>query len=192
MARQKKEGQEKTPVMELAALTLAANQDPKKIPELRKFMAEHENMFEEASFLLTMPSKTLISKLSGKKAEGTRTLYIREVDKLKEKLTEPGDSPLAQLLIERIAACFLRICLAELLMSSNEVSYKQSEYLDRELTSAHNRFLRACDALARFRLMAQGARVIKAKADLIEAKASEAKIAKANGGMRLLKSATNK
>jgi hypothetical protein len=117
---------------------------------------------------------------------------MRELDELKKNLTQPDDSPLAQLLIDRLCTCFFRTCLAELLMSSSEVSYKQSECLDRELTRAHNRFLRACDALARFRLMDQGTRVIKAKADLLEAKASEVKIAKASGGMRLLKSASSK
>lgn len=177
--------------MELAALALAANEDQKKLPELRKFMAEHKDMFEHANFLLTMASKNLIRKMSGK-GEGTRELYMRELDELKKNLTQPDDTPLAQLLIDRICACFLRVCLAELLMSSDEVSYKQQEYLDRELTRAHNRFLRACDALARFRLMDQGSRVIRAKADLLEAKASEVKIAKVNGGMRLLKSATSK
>jgi hypothetical protein len=55
---------------------------------------------------------------------------------------------------------------------------------------AQNRLLSACEALERYRLLTQATRVVTARADLLGAKAGEARMNKSNAAMRLLKSAT--
>jgi hypothetical protein len=93
-----------------------------------------------------------------------------------------------------VVMCFLRLCLAELIMvaaaDSGKVTYKQSESLDRELTRAHHRFVSVSEALARVRVLIEAAKIAKAKAELTEARASEARMARANGALRLLSSTT--
>lgn len=178
-------------IIKLATLAQAANADPKKLPALRQFMTEHDEVFGSANLLLTTARNSLIRKVAGS-GGGSQALYMREVEGLKAKLTEPDDSPLVQLIIDRILMCFLRNCLAEMVMTAGEgrVTYKQSEYLDKELTRAHSRFVRAVEALARVRVLAEAAKIAKVKTELIEARASEARMARANGVLRLLNSAT--
>ena len=177
-------------ILELAALAAAANFNQKKVPELREFIAKHEDLFASANFLLNMPHNTLIMKLSGSK-EGTRAIYLREVEALKQNLSSPDDTPLESLMIDRIVACYLRVSLAELLLSFDNISYVQSAFLDKELTRANARFLRACDSLARVRVLIEAHRAIKAKADMLDAKAATARINSSNASIRLLKAATS-
>lgn len=162
-------------IAKLAALAQAANADPKKLPALRQFMAEHDEVFASANLLLTTARNSLIRKIAGS-GEGSQALYLREVEELKAKLTEPDDSPLVQLIIDRMVMCFLRSCLAEMVMTAGDgrVTYKQSEYLDKELMRSQSRFLKATEALAKVRLLTQMTRIAKAKADLFDAKPVEA------------------
>ncbi len=173
-------------IVQLATLAQAANADPKRLPALRQFMAEHDEVFESANLHLTTARNSLIRKVAGK-GEGSQALYMREVEELKAKLTGPDDSPLVQLIIDRILMCFLRSCLAEMIMTAGngKVTYKQSEYLDKELTRAHNRFLKATESLAKVRLLTQMTRIAKAKADLLDGKATVA----GESNLPLLKSA---
>jgi hypothetical protein len=63
--------------------------------------------------------------------------------------------------------CFLRAYLAEMRMTvEKNIPLNQYEYLDRELTRAHNRFLRAVDALAKVRAMGAMAQGAKAQASV--------------------------
>ena len=183
----------KAAVMEVAALAQVANQDPTVLPKLREFIAEHGEVFEMSNVLLGTARNSLIRTLAAHKP-GSTELYMHEVDALKDKLTQDDDSPLVQLLIDRVVMCFLRNCMAELMFTlsidKGNLSYKNSEYLDKELTRANARFLRACDALARVRVMTEAHRAIKANADMLDAKAAEVRINKSNASIRLLKSAT--
>lgn len=179
--------------MEVAALARVANQDATVLPALQKFIAEHKEVFELSNVLLGTARNSLIRTLAAHKV-GSTELYMHEVEALINNLTEDDDSPLVQLLIDRVVMCFLRNCMAELMytlsIDKGNLSYKNSEYLDKELTRANARFLRACDALARVRVMIEAHRAIKAKADMLDAKAAEARMNKSNAAMRLLKSAT--
>ncbi len=180
-------------VSEMAALARVADVDAKQLPKLREFIAKHKEVFEMSNLLLGSARSSLTRTLAGHKA-GSSEIYLHEVDAMRDRLTEDDDSPLVKLLIERVVMCFLRSCLAELTFTLTidigNLSYKNSEYLDKELTRANSRFLRACDSLARVRVMIQAHRAIKAKADTLDAKAAEARMNKSNAAMRLLKSAT--
>lgn len=156
-------------ITKLAALAQAANADPKKLPALREYMAEHDEIFESTNLLLGTARNSLMRKLAG--GEGSQALYRREVEALKAKLTEPDDPPLVQLVVERAVMCFLRTLMAEMVMTAGEgrVTYQQSEYLDKELTRAHSRFLKAVEAVERVRLLSQGTRIARAKAEQLEA-----------------------
>jgi len=193
MAEKNKKLELKATVMEMAALAQVANADEKALPALRKFIAEHGEVFEMSNVLLGSAQNSLIRTLAAHK-RGSTEIYMHEVTALKEKLTEDDDSPLVQLMVDRVVMCFLRNCMAELMytlsIDKGNLTYKNSEYLDKELTRANARFLRACDSLARVRVLIEAHRAIKAKADMLDAKAAEARINKSSASIRLLKSAT--
>ena len=133
-------------VSEMAALARVANEDVTALPKLREFIAKHREVFEMSNVLVGTARTSLIRTLAGHK-QGSFELYLHEVDVMRDKLTEDGDSPLVQLLIERVVMSFLRSCMAELIFTGTidkgNLSYKNSEYLDKELTRANARFLRA-------------------------------------------------
>jgi hypothetical protein len=159
---------QKEVIIDIATLAEAANIDPKTLPALQQFMDEHDEIFDSTNLLLTTARNSLINKVAGS-GEGSRALYMRETDALIDKLTRPDDSPLLQLLIDRVVMCFLRACLAEMRMTvAKNIPLSQYEYLDRELTRAHNRFLRAVDALAKVRAMEAMERGAKAQASVWE------------------------
>jgi DNA-binding GntR family transcriptional regulator len=164
---------EKEVIIEIATLAAAANIDPEKLPALREFMDEHDAIFESTNLLLTTVRNSLITKVAGS-GEGSRALYMREVNALKDKLTEPDDSPILQLMVDRVVMCFLRSSLDEMRMTvAGSISLNQYECLDRGLVRAHNRFLRACDALAKMRAVEAMTRAAKAQASILEMKEKE-------------------
>jgi hypothetical protein len=98
-----------------------------------------------------------------------------------------------KMLIERVMMCWIRLLIAESYCTNIEgkgLTFNHHEFAERSLSRAHNGFLRACEALERYRLLAQATKIATARADLLDAKAGEARTNKANGAMRLLKSQT--
>jgi hypothetical protein len=101
--------------------------------------------------------------------------------------------PVERLLIDRVVLCWLRLLYAESYCTATSkpgTTFKEADLGERSLSRAHNRFLRAVEALERYRVLIQAERMAKAKADLLEAKAGEVRLNKANGALRLLKQAT--
>jgi hypothetical protein len=101
--------------------------------------------------------------------------------------------PVERLLIDRIVMCWLGLLHAEdynAKCCQAGVTFKEADLAERHLSRANNRFLRAVEALQRYRVLIQAERMAKAKAGLLEAKAGEARLNKANGALRLLKQST--
>lgn len=139
-------------------------------------------------------SESVVSSLIGKLAEkrtGSQTILRGQYNDLLKELGAADASPLEKLLINRIAMCWLRLMIAEttcaLLLNSNH-SLKQCEYYDKELTRAQRHYTSAIESLSRLRVMAESMKIAKAKAELMEARASEASMA--SGALRLLNRAT--
>jgi hypothetical protein len=133
----------------------------------------------------------LMSKLT-KSAANLETLAAH-LEERKKNLGYKDASPLEQMLIERIMMSWLRLIAAESYcnqIGNTITSLNEAHFAERRLTMANSRFLRACEALERYRLMVQVTKIAKAKADWLDAKAGEARMNKSNAAMRLLKSAT--
>ena len=69
-------------------------------------------------------------------------------------------------------------------------SLNEATFAERRLTMANSRFLRAVEALERCRLLVQATKIATARADMLDARAAESRMNKANGAMRLLERAT--
>ena len=81
-------------------------------------------------------------------------------------------------MIARIVMCWLRVVEAEsclMQIGRGGQSLKHCEFAERSLTRANSRFLKACEALSRYRLLTQAARFATARANLIAARAAEVK-----------------
>lgn len=133
----------------------------------------------------------LMNKLT--KSAANLELLAAHLEERKKNLGYQDASPIERMLIERVAMCWLRLVAAE--SYCNQIgdtihSLNEANFAERRLTMANSRFLRAVEALERYRVMIQVSRMATARADLLDAKAAESRMSKANGAMRLLKSAT--
>ena len=68
----------------------------------------------------------------------------------------PGAGALESLLVERVAACWLQLHLADIRLSQHEhnLTLAQAEYYDRAIDRAHKRYLSAIKTLALVRKLA--------------------------------------
>ena len=84
---------------------------------------------------------------------------LAEVDILKKKLGYDTSPPLEQLLIDHILTARLRVIHAENCYNTKvvnqDISFKTGEYWDNQLSSAHARYLKAVETLAKVRKMAR-------------------------------------
>src|SRR5207302_9948547 len=108
---------------------------------------------------------SLINSLAGKRAGCQAILRGQYVDLLK-KLGFFDAEPLEELMINRVAMCWLRLVVAEtacalMLEGSHPISHR--EYFDKELTRAHRRYTSAIEALSRLRVITQAAKIARAK-----------------------------
>ena len=81
----------------------------------------------------------------------------RELQALKKRLMGPECSPLEELLVERIAACWLQVQWADYRgenVSKEDLTLAQADYRQRRQDRAHRRFLSAVKTLATVRKLA--------------------------------------
>jgi hypothetical protein len=179
-------------IRKFGALVTDADRDGKKLPPLRAFLAEHPGICGQIGFFGETVVSSLIGKLVAKRA-GSQTILRGQYNDLLKELGAADASPLEKLMINRIGLCWLRLMITEsacaLLLNGN-FALKQCEHYDKELTRAHRRYTSAIESLSRLRVMTEAVKIAKAKAELMEARASEARMARANGALRLLNSAT--
>jgi hypothetical protein len=86
--------------------------------------------------------------------QGAGTLVRARLQEIRENLS-PAQSPLEVLLIEDIALCWLRYHVADLAVSHrgsvNAKTFENGDFYDRLLSTAHRRYLRSIETLARVR-----------------------------------------
>jgi len=179
-------------IRKFGALVTDADRDGKKLSQLRAFLAGHPGICGQIGFFGETVVSSLIGKLVAKRA-GSQTILRGQYNDLLKELGVAEASPLERLMINRVAMCWLRLMIAEtacaLLLNGN-YALTQCEHYDKELTRAHRRYTSAIESLSRLRVMTEAVKIAKAKAELTEARASEARMARANGALRLLNSAT--
>lgn len=176
---------------EFRALIEATN---KGEPGAAQKLSEYVDRNEWAAKLGDL-SILVMDSLMGKlvKDSANRVLLTAQVGQRQAEMGYADASGIERMLIERVTMCWLRLIAEESRMNNSYESastLKQCEFADRSLSRAQNRLLSACEALERYRLLAQATRIATARADLLDAKAGEARMKKSHAAMRLLKSAT--
>jgi hypothetical protein len=82
-----------------------------------------------------------------------------KLEYVREQLGAPAASMVERLLIDRVALCLGRLWYVEDVVSATYgrgVSIDEAQHWDKRLTTAQNRFLKACVALDRHRLLMGG------------------------------------
>jgi hypothetical protein len=173
---------------ELAALVLGANRDRKQLPALRDFIERHPGVYDEVSLIAWTVRGSLLTKLCGDKAEGTRLSLEQEYEALNKRLSSEKDSPVERLMIERIGMCWLRVLYAEsacTILMGTTATFKQHEVADRQLNRAHSRYVKSIESLARLRAVLAAGRAATAQAEMAEQRASEARMRKCQQALKL-------
>lgn len=97
--------------------------------------------------------KTIVSGTIGQE------LLKRQVRDLRAEMGAGETSAMERTLINHIALCWLRVQSTELayarVMEGKELSIRQADHWDRRLGAAQQRYLRACESLARVRRLAR-------------------------------------
>lgn len=163
---------------ELMALIRATDADkPSAAAKLREFIAGRSYLTRAVDMGTTVEG-LLIDKVTGGKPSSLE-FACAGIDDRKKNLGYGEAGELERMLIDRMVMCWLRLLLAEshcLEIGRKITDLKNCEFVERTLTRANSRFVKAVDALDRYRLMTQATRYAKAKADLIEARATAAKM----------------
>jgi hypothetical protein len=182
---------EKKDYDEFCALIKAADAGKSgAVQKLREYIAAHPRT-KEMGDLHANITDTLMKKIAANKS--TAEFLTANIDEKKQNLGYSKADALERMMIDRVVMCWLRVTVAEIHCTNlvnTTTTFKESDFADRSLTRASNRFMQACEALERYRVMAEAVKIAKAKANLLEAKVSESKMNKSNAAMRLLKSAT--
>ena len=143
------------PTVQLARLAMAANEDTRKLPALRTFLSENPDIMDRVSVLSGSVKTGLIERMAGQ--EGSRLVFQEEYSAMVKRLGAADASQLERLMITRVAMSWLRVIYAEnarTLLMGEEASYKQLDYVDKQLTRAHSRYMKAIESLARPKMRA--------------------------------------
>ena len=122
--------------------------DPTEIAALRAAMEHSPNLWKAYGDLATHARNSWIALIAGPDLVLLESLE-RQVEAMKADLAGPATTPLENLLIERIVACWLQLGHADASAAqSREVSLKQADFARKRQDSAHRRYVMAVGALA--------------------------------------------
>lgn len=159
-------------IAEFRALISATERgEPGARQRLAEFAHAH-SWVTKAGDLQMAISGQLVDKLAGDK-QSNQILVCIQIEKKRDALGYQDAGELERMLIDRVQMCWLRLIIAEGYcnqVNSKVTTFKESDHAERNLTRASSRFLKATEALERYRLMTEATRLAKAKADLFEAK----------------------
>jgi sigma54-dependent transcription regulator len=133
------------------AVRQAQQGDATTLPVIRELLDQTPELWENARNLATQVERTWIQALSGRDLV-SQELLERDVQALRTTLQGSAPSPLENLLIERICACWLAVQHAELRAASRlQRSMTLSTAEEKRLDSTQRRFLGAVKSLAQVR-----------------------------------------
>lgn len=165
----------KTFSLTLIRLTIEANNDLMKCDALQSYLDENAHLLERSHHSLAHAiSRSICNNMGGAgkrhdlKGLGSPMIVHREYKNvLAGFIGEDEPSMMIRLLAQRAAVCWLRVQEAEMdhtsLHEKSSMPYRELEWAEKQLTMAQNRFLRACDALAKMRAMEAMTEAIKEK-----------------------------
>jgi hypothetical protein len=160
--------------LELTTRTMEANRDFIKCSELRAFLDENAELLQQSSHTLGYSiARSIVNSIAGLDRRedlsgyGSAEVIHREYKNVLADFIGEDTSPVIKLLAQRAAVCWLRVQQAEqectAVHSHSSIPIHQLDAVDRQLTRAQGRFLRACDALARMRAMLLATEALREK-----------------------------
>ena len=163
---------EELPSYQLAILVERANRgkaNGPEIEELRRFIDEHPDIANKHCVVAYSVRLGLMRKVS--KEAGNFELFEREYEMRRDQLGWKQASPIEQLMIERIMLCWVRLLWMEHYNGSfmqPSVRMRESEYADKMLSRAYNRYVKAIESLAKLRQAEAITEAAKAQASIWE------------------------
>ena len=160
--------------LELTRLTADANREFFKCKDLQAFLDEHAELLDKSYHTLAYATaRSLANNVSGLhlkddlRGYGSAAVVYREYQNVLAGLTGDDESPVIRLLAQRAALCWLHVQQAEqfhtMIHDRQSLRHDDVQLADRQLTAAQNRFLKACDALAKMRAMTLATEAMKEK-----------------------------
>jgi hypothetical protein len=149
-------------------LAMCADWDSNKSAELHAFLRERPHL-KGMPYLVKDTLQVLTSKAG--MGSGSAVMIGHEVEAMTKRLTLESDGPLEQMMIARVVMTWLRLMYAENDKSSlmrGGIRMDQIEHSDRELTRAHNRYVRSIEALARVRKLVRIAEMADTQSQLMK------------------------
>jgi hypothetical protein len=137
---------------EIQELVARARQgDLEVLPQLRRFLDEHPEVWEQCGDLARHARDSWIDMIGGPDLAAKESL-ARKSDAMTAEVAGRAPSPLERLLAQRVVATWLQVHHADASVAqSGSVSIRQADYARRRQDSAHRRLLTAIGALAMIR-----------------------------------------
>ena len=125
------------------------------LPVVRQLLRQPESVEIMGGNLARQAEAALIGTSAGDNLS-FREAITRKLELLRAELAGPAPAPLESLLVERVAACWLQLHLADIRLSQHEhnLTLAQAEYYDRAIDRAHKHYLSAIKTLALVRKLA--------------------------------------
>jgi hypothetical protein len=138
----------------LKFLKRAQSGDASTLPRLQRLMREPGFADMCGCDLARLAELSLVGALAGENLvlkEGV----LSKMASLRGELAGPDPSPVERLLVERVVACWLQSCAADVRCAqAKDLSFASGEYYQRRMDQAHRRFLQAVKTLELVRKMA--------------------------------------
>jgi len=138
-----------------AFLKRADDGDESVLPAVRKLLALPGMVDQMGGNLAARAQKALVDGMCGKRLADKEAL-LHKLASLRAELAGPSPTPLEQLVVERIVACWLQLHSLELSYGSQaSMAMELATYYQKSMDRAQKRYLTAIKALAYVRRMAR-------------------------------------
>jgi hypothetical protein len=135
-------------------LRRAENGDTSTLPVLRKVLQNPDAVRALGGDLAQQAEKALIDAAGGKNLMFKEAL-ARKLELLRLELAGTNPTPVENLLVERVVACWLQVQYADVRYAQAEdLTVEQGDYYQRRMDHAHRRYLSALKTLALVRKLA--------------------------------------
>jgi hypothetical protein len=121
---------------------------------MRQFLDTHPYLTEKAEVMTNAAEKAVIEKVIGT-SPGTVELIRSELKGIRDRLGYEDSPQVEQLIIAEIVVAWLWVQWLDVQLTKDGGTIGLIEYWQRRVVSAHKRFLRACESLARVRKLTE-------------------------------------
>lgn len=138
----------------LAMVRRAEKGEARALADVRAILKAHPTLWESVSVSLSSAARGSLLKAVTGTNELAADSIARNMDAMKRKIVGENPSHLESLLADRIAMCWLRVQYAELSYAAavnKSVTFKNGEYLQRQVERADRQYLAAIRTLAQVR-----------------------------------------